>query len=83
MAAFATGEAVSRNGPAQLMTTAQPAKAFCNVPGSSMEATRESGPCGSRAKSRPTAITSSPRSRASSTTKRPVCPPAPKMATAA
>src|SRR5262245_21453267 len=81
------GAAVSMNGPAQLMTAAAPEIARSSEAGSSTDATRASDPgCASAtpfsfAASLPEIMGVNPRRRNSETTKRPVCPVAPKTAT--
>src|SRR6266851_1368645 len=82
-----TGAAVSMNGPAQLMTATAPESARSSEAGSSTVATRTSDPgwaspaSFSFAASRPERMGVNPRLRNSETTKRPVCPYAPKTVT--
>lgn len=83
-AASMMGAAVSMNGPAQLMTAAAPEIARSSDAGSSIDAARASDPGSasatafSFAASRPDRMGVNPRRRNSETTKRPVCPAAPK-----
>jgi hypothetical protein len=82
-AASITGAAVAAKGPAQLMTAAEPASARSRDAGSSTVAGRISSPAKvamsfSLAGSRPERMGVHPRCRNSATTKRPVCPYAPK-----
>src|SRR6202522_160970 len=82
-AASITGAAVTAKGPAQLMTAAEPASARSRDAASSTVAGRISSPAKvamsfSLAGSRPERMGVHPRLRNSATTKRPVCPYAPK-----
>src|SRR5215467_13659749 len=76
--------AVSANGPAQLMTAEAPANARSRAAGSSTDASRTSNSAyircnaSSLARFRPERIALHPRLCNSETTKRPVCPYAPK-----
>src|ERR1700693_3603835 len=85
-AASITGVAVTAKGPAQLMTAAEPASARSRDAESSTVAGRISSPgkvamALSLAGSRPERMGVHPRLRNSATTKRPVCPYAPKTVT--
>src|SRR5262245_21044475 len=81
------GAAVFMNAPAHLLTAAAPEIARSSEAGSAIDATRASDPgCASPtafsfAASRPERMGVNPRRRNSETTKRPVCPAAPKTAT--
>ena len=75
-AARATGAAVSRNGPAALITTRQPANARASAAGASIAATRNGMPWMTDPR-RPTATTRMPRRVSADRMKRPVCPVAP------
>src|SRR4030095_7110759 len=87
MAASMMGTAVSRNGPAQLITAALPESAALSDDESSTVATRVSsvGCSSPSARSfatlRPESTGLNPRLRNSETTKRPVCPYAPYTVT--